>query len=99
MAPTLRSRMDRLLSDFGIDKMGSMALDVKAVASELNVEFTGIAATVAAVAGAPSLVRPAPGPRCCRGSGRDGGRKNCEKERTKKRTNERTNERIGVGEI
>ena len=49
MAPTLRSRMDRLLSDFGIDKMGSMALDVKAVASELNVEFTGIAATVAAL--------------------------------------------------
>ena len=48
-AATIRARVDRLLADVGVDETGTLAGDVKALASSLGVAYDSVGATVSAL--------------------------------------------------
>jgi len=69
---TLRTRVDRLLNEVGVERTATIAEDVRALAAAVGVEFTTLPATVTALeaevlgvpeaAAAPAATMPAPAP-------------------------------------
>ena len=49
MAVSMRARVDRLLTDIDVDKVGTLAADVKALAASLSLRYDGVGPTVSAL--------------------------------------------------
>ena len=49
MAVSMRARVDRLLTDIDVDKVGTLAADVKALAASLSIRYDGVGPTVSAL--------------------------------------------------